>query len=66
MYESYGHEVPLVKRQRMPKAVQNILEARKVKLRRLLDETSPDETSSTHEKIIHHTTNSARNAKRRE
>ena len=50
----------------MPKAVQNILEARKVKLHRLLDEASPDETSSTHEKRIHHTTNSAQNSKTRE
>ena len=66
MYTSYGHEVPLVKRQRMTKAVQNILEAKKVKLHRLLDKTSPDETSSTHEKLIHHATNSAQNAKTRE
>ena len=29
MYESYGHEVPLVKRQRMPKAAQNLLETGK-------------------------------------
>ena len=50
-------------RQRMPEAVQNILEARKIKLRRLLDKKSPNETSSTHEKRIHHTTNSAQNAK---
>ena len=43
MYKSHGHEVPLAKRQRMPKkAIQNILETRKVKLRRLLDHTSPD------------------------
>ena len=34
-------------RQRMPEAVQNILEAKKVKLRRLLDKKSPDKTSST-------------------
>jgi hypothetical protein len=53
-------------RQRMPEAVQNILEARKTKLRRLLDETSPGETLSTHEKRIHHTTDSAQNDKTRE
>jgi hypothetical protein len=46
----------------MPKAIQNILETRKVKLRRLLDQTSPNKASSKHEKGIHYTTNSARNA----
>ncbi len=36
----------------MPEAVQNILAARKLKLRRLLDKTSSDKTSSTYEKRI--------------
>ena len=63
MYKSYGHEVPLVMRQRMPTTIQNILEARKVELRRLQDKTSPKKASSTHEKGIHHTKNSAQNAK---
>ncbi len=64
--QSYGNEVPLATRQRIPEAVQNILEAWKVKLRRLLDKTSSDKTSSTYERRIHHTTNSAQNAKTRE
>ena len=50
----------------MTKEVQNLLETREVKLRRLLDKTSSDKTPSTHEKGIHHTTNSAQNAKTRE
>ncbi len=57
-HKSYGHEVPLATRQRMPETVQNILATRKIKVRRLLDETSPDKASSTYEKRIHHTTNS--------
>ena len=51
---------------RMPKAIQIFLETREVKLCRLLDQTSPNEASSKHEKGIHHTTNSAQNAKTRE
>ena len=47
----------------MPKVIQNLLETREVKLRRLLDQTSSNKTSSKHEKGIHHTTNSAQNAK---
>ena len=66
MYESHGHAISLVKGQRMPKVVQNLLETREVKLHRLLDQTSSDKTSSKHEKRIHHTTNSARNSKTRE
>ena len=50
----------------MPETVQNILATRKVKLHRLLDKTLPNKTSSTYKKRIHHTTNSARNAKTRE
>ena len=50
----------------MPKVVQNLLETREVKLRRLLDQSSPNKTSSKHEKGIHHTTNSAENAETRE
>jgi hypothetical protein len=50
----------------MPETVQNILATSKVKLRRLLDKTSSNKTSSTYEKRIHHTTNSARNATTRE
>ena len=56
----------MAKGQRMPKAVQNLLDTREAKLRRLLDQTSSDKTSSKHEKGIHHTTNSARNVKKRE
>ena len=51
--------IPLVKGHRMPKAVQNLLETREVKLRRFLDQTSSNKTSSTYEKEINHTTNSA-------
>ena len=40
----------MAKGQIMPKAIQNSLETREVKLRRLLDQTSSDKTSSKHRK----------------
>ena len=44
----------MAKRQRMPKAIQNLLDTRRVKLRRLLDQTSPNKASLKHEKGIHY------------
>ena len=53
-----GHEIPLVKRQTMPRAIQNILETGQIKLRRLLDKTSSSNP-------IHNTTHSGGNVKNR-
>ena len=46
----HGHVIPQTTRQRMPGTIQNILAARKFKLRRLLDKTPPVKASSAHQK----------------
>jgi len=63
--QSNGHAIPLVMRQTIPRAIQNILETGQVQLCRLLDETSPINPPQTHKKRILNTTHSVGNVKNR-
>ena len=52
-HQSNGYAIPLAARQRMSEAVQNILETRQIKLRRLLDEASSSNTPQGSEERVH-------------
>jgi hypothetical protein len=60
--QSHGHEIPLIKGSRMPKTILHLLEARQIKLCRLLDQTPLGQTPSKHTSRIHHAIHSGGNA----
>ena len=63
--KGHGYALPLVERQRITGAIQNILENRKIKLCRLLDKASSFKTPSKHSEGISHTTHCIRNVENR-
>ena len=61
-HKSHGHAFPLAKGLGMSTTILNLLATREVKLRRLLDQTPPSNSSSKHKNRICYTSNSTRNA----